>query len=137
MFSEHLVISALLRNLKFFPNFFFGKNRRMTFRSWKLSSNKSSYLKTLETYYFIKYIYVFRATVSLPSKVLFIMFNCYIAKIGLLIIKVRCTTFKITSDLYATIFPSIFKFFILHTVKTFLILVIRILKFFSCSSFFL
>ena len=46
----------------------------------------------------------------------------------LLFIKARCTIFEIASDFNITMFPSIVKSLILHTLKTFLILAIMVIK---------
>ena len=55
----------------------------------------------------------------------------------LLFIKARCTIFEIASDFNITMFPSIVKSLILHTLKTFLILAIWLLKRFSSPSLFI
>ena len=51
----------------------------------------------------------------------------------LIFIKARCTIFEIASDFNITMFPSIVKSLILHTLKTFLILAIWLLKRFFFS----
>ena len=51
----------------------------------------------------------------------------------LIFIKARCTIFEIASDFNITIFPSILESLILHTLQTFLILAIWLLKRFFFS----